>query len=168
MGKQLRILQSSKDVRELWESIPTHLEVGAIPRRMSSRPQHCMLPAQLEAESLLLFSARDWEEIRRFIQEGPDGCFLLSPRVGVVEWSPPEVLQDNRYVVGARIYFEEAEVPWNAGSSKLYSWMNRWVKKHYILVPAKRSPIAIGQKLFADIKNGAAAAIYPNGDSVWS
>lgn len=166
MGKQLRIMQASEDIAECWAAMPERLEVAAIPRRMKSNTGMFSRPEVLASDSLLLFNTKDWGEIQQFIERGVDDYFLLCPRVGVVEWSQTEIRGNNEYVVGARIYIEEADVPWSMGATKIYNWMSRWMKQHYFLAPALRAPIAIGPRLLAEIKAGRATAVYPSGKSV--
>lgn len=166
MGKQLRILQSSQDIAECWATMPERLRVAGIPRRMRHRPDIFRRPEELASDSLLLFCAADWEELRRFAEQSVVDYYLLCPRVGVVEWSQTEIRGGNEYVVGARIYIQEADVPWSVGSAKIYNWMSRWMKQHYFLAPALRAPIAIGPHLLADVKAGRAAVVYPSGKSL--
>jgi|CXWL01.1.fsa_nt_gi hypothetical protein len=168
MGKQLRIMQSSQDIADLWAAIPDRFSVAAIPWHMDSSPENFWRPEELANDSLLLFCATDWEELRVSIAPGISGCHQLSPRTGVVEWSRTEVRDGNQYIVGSRIYIQEADVPWSAASSRLFDWTLRWIKRHYFLAPALRTPIAIGPRLVADIEAGRATAIYPNGKPVIS
>lgn len=167
MGRQLRIMQTPQDVEELWAAIPNKLNVAAIPRRMESRPERFWRPGEIGNDALLLFCASDWEALLAAVVPGEGGFHQLSPRLGVVEWSPTEVGPKHEYIVGARIYIQEdADVPSSAGAAKIYDWMSRWMKARYYLAPAPRAPIAIGPHLVADIKVGRATAVYPSGKSV--
>jgi len=154
------------DASDLWDAIPEQFGAAAIPRRMESPPNRFWRPKELVSDSLLLFCDPDWAELRRFIAQTADGPYLLSPRIGVIEWSKTEVRKSDQYVVGSRIYIQNGDVPWNERSTRLFSWMSRWITRHYFQAPALRAPIAIGQHLLASIREGTAVAIYPNGESV--
>ena len=166
MGKQLRIMQSPLDVAELWSAIPDRYCTGVIPRRMDCRPESFWLPGVLSNSALLLFCAGEWQEIRESIKEQVDGSYLLCPRIGVVEWSQTEVWAESQYVVGSRIYFQGADPQCTSCSSRLFTWLFRWIKTHYYLAPAKRAPIAIGRHLMSEIKSGESRATYPSGEDV--
>ena len=161
-------MQSPMDVVELWSAIPDRFSARVIPRHMDRRPESYWLPGELTNSALLLFCSVEWQELRESIKEQVDGSYLLSPRIGVVEWSQTEVWVDSQYVVGSRIYFQGADPQCNSCSSRLFTWLFRWIKAHYYLAPAKRAPIAIGRHLMSEIKSGESRAIYPSGEEVIS
>ena len=166
MGRQLRIMQAPQDVAELWNAIPSRYNASAIPRKMDRLPVVACNPSQVASSQLLLFCATEWQELRSYITERFEGVYFLSPRVGVVEWDQTEVQNDSHYIVGSRLYFQNADVLWSGSSSRLFGWMLRWIKVNYYLAPAKQAPIAIGRHLLADIGSGKARATYPNGKEV--
>jgi hypothetical protein len=166
MSKQIAIMQSETDIAEMWAAMPNKLEVGAIPLWMKQMPSTCDRPENAIGDWLLLFSTRDWNELRPFVEPNEDGNFFLYPRVGVVEWTKTEVRNVADYVVRSRIYFRGAAVPWSAGSARIYNWMSRWMKQNYFQAPALRAPIAIGPHLLSEVKAGRARVVYPSGKSV--